>query len=55
MSQLKTQFPSVKWCEIRGNVETRLKKIAEEKVADGTIIAAAGLKRLSIKQYGSCL
>jgi hypothetical protein len=29
-------------------VDTRLKKIAEQHVADGTILAAAGLKRLGI-------
>ena len=32
MSQLKTQFPSVEWCEIRGNVETRLKKLQRKKL-----------------------
>jgi hydroxymethylbilane synthase len=37
--------------EIRGNVDTRLKKIAELKVADGTILAAAGLRRLEIASW----
>ena len=37
--------------EIRGNVDTRLKKIADQKVADATILAAAGLKRLGIASW----
>lgn len=51
ISQLKTRFPEIKWLELRGNVETRLKKIAQEHQADGTILAAAGLHRLGIKSY----
>ena len=41
-------FPDVSFTEIRGNVDTRLKKIAEQHVADGTVLAAAGLRRLGI-------
>lgn len=41
-------FPGVRWQEIRGNVETRLRKIADGE-ADGTILALAGLKRLGIE------
>ena len=37
--------------EIRGNVDTRLKKVAELRVADGTILAAAGLRRLGIAAW----
>jgi hydroxymethylbilane synthase len=37
--------------EIRGNVDTRLKKIADQHVADATILAAAGLKRLGIASW----
>jgi len=44
-------FPDVRFCEIRGNVDTRLKKIADLRVADGTILAAAGLKRLGIANW----
>lgn len=46
--QIARLFPEVTFTEIRGNVDTRLKKIAEQHVADGTILAAAGLARLGI-------
>jgi hydroxymethylbilane synthase len=46
--QIAKLFPGVAFTEIRGNVDTRLRKIAEQNVADGTILAAAGLKRLGI-------
>lgn len=49
--QVKAMFPDVVFCEIRGNVDTRLRKIAEQQVADGTILAAAGLKRLDIETW----
>ncbi len=46
--QVAALHPGVEFCEIRGNVDTRLKKIAEQHLADGTVLAAAGLKRLGI-------
>jgi hydroxymethylbilane synthase len=49
--QVQRMFPDVQFTEIRGNVDTRLKKIGELKVADGTILAAAGLKRLGIETW----
>ncbi|HWA08895.1 MAG TPA: hydroxymethylbilane synthase [Opitutaceae bacterium] len=49
--QARLLFPEVEFCEIRGNVDTRLKKIGEQRVADGTILAAAGLKRLEIASW----
>src|SRR5688572_7136990 len=49
--QVKLMFPDVAFSEIRGNVDTRLRKIGEEHVADGTILAAAGLKRLGIETW----
>lgn len=48
--QGKLLFPNTEWIEIRGNVETRLKKIVEG-YADATILAAAGLNRLGLKSW----
>lgn len=45
--QLRAVFPKAEWTEIRGNVETRLRKI-REGVADATVMALAGLKRLGL-------
>ena len=44
-SQLLAAFPGVRTVDIRGNVETRIRKI-DELGLDGTILAAAGLRRL---------
>ena len=49
--QIAKLFPGVAFTEIRGNVDTRLRKIGEQHVADGTVLAAAGLKRLGIAQW----
>lgn len=49
--QIKLMFPDVAFSEIRGNVDTRLRKIGEQHVADGTILAAAGMKRLGIETW----
>ena len=45
--QISLQFPNATFTEIRGNVDTRLRKIAAG-AADATILAAAGLQRLGI-------
>lgn len=44
-SQLKSLRPDLEIVDIRGNVDTRIRKIAELGL-DGTILAAAGVKRL---------
>ena len=46
--QLAKLFPGVAFTEIRGNVDTRLRKIGEQHAADGTVLAAAGLNRLGL-------
>ena len=50
-SQATKFFPDAKWIELRGNVETRLRKIAEGKDAEATFLAAAGLNRLGISEF----
>lgn len=49
-TQAKRMFPQAIWKEIRGNVETRLKKVASGE-ADATFLAAAGLARLGISEW----
>jgi hydroxymethylbilane synthase len=44
-AQLKRLLPAAKLVAVRGNVDTRLRKLAEEEW-DGIILALAGLKRL---------
>jgi hydroxymethylbilane synthase len=49
--QIARLFPAATFTEIRGNVDTRLRKIGEGGVADATILAAAGLARLGISAW----
>ena len=49
-AQLKRMFPQAVWSEIRGNVETRLKKVASG-LADATVLSEAGLVRLGISEF----
>lgn len=46
-AQLLAGFPGMGVTEVRGNVDTRLRKLAEGEV-DGLVLAAAGLARLGI-------
>jgi len=48
-AQVLEQRPDLKVVPIRGNVGTRLKKIAEQPELDATILAAAGLERLGFR------
>jgi hydroxymethylbilane synthase len=46
--------PDLQIEEIRGNVETRLRKLAENDAIDVLILAAAGLRRLGLwKKFGN--
>ncbi|MDD3368307.1 MAG: hydroxymethylbilane synthase [Lachnospiraceae bacterium] len=47
--QLLSLRPDLKTVDIRGNVDTRLRKMTEQGL-DGIVLAAAGLKRLSMDQ-----
>jgi hydroxymethylbilane synthase len=49
--QVGMLFPDVEFTEIRGNVDTRLRKISQDGVADATLLAAAGLARLGIGSW----
>ncbi|WP_430885816.1 hydroxymethylbilane synthase [Fusibacter sp. JL216-2] len=48
VSQILKKRPDLKFEPIRGNVETRMKKIETEGL-DGVVLAAAGLKRLGLE------
>ena len=51
-AQLKNMFPNAVWGEMRGNVETRLKKLsAVESSIDATVLSGAGLVRLGITAF----
>lgn len=49
-AQLKIVRPDLKVQSIRGNVETRIRKV-QEGLYDATILAAAGVTRLGLEQY----
>ena len=49
-AQLKKIFPQAVWTEFRGNVHTRLKKLAGG-FADASVLSLAGLERLGIESY----
>lgn len=48
--QLQVIFPHLKFAEIRGNVETRIRKVKDGEYA-ATILARAGLKRLGLLKH----
>ena len=47
MVQLKALRPDLEYVPIRGNIQTRLAKLAE---LDGVVLAAAGLKRMGLAE-----
>jgi hydroxymethylbilane synthase len=49
--QLGMLYPNAEFSEIRGNVDTRLRKIGQDGVADATVLAAAGLSRLGFSSW----
>lgn len=46
-AQLQQARPDLKIVEIRGNVATRMKKVAEQSELDATVLALAGITRLN--------
>jgi hydroxymethylbilane synthase len=53
-AQLLARRPDLQIEEIRGNVETRLRKLAENDGLDALILAAAGLRRLGLwRRFGN--
>ena len=53
-SQLLAARPDLELVDLRGNVETRLRKLQDESL-DGTVLAIAGLKRLGRDEVASFL
>ncbi len=51
--QLKRLRPDLKVVNIRGNIDTRIRKMEEEHL-DGIILAAAGLHRLGMEERITC-
>jgi hydroxymethylbilane synthase len=49
-AQIGALYPHAGWTTIRGNVGTRLQKIADGE-ADASMLAAAGLERLGISEF----
>ncbi|MGH2502556.1 MAG: hydroxymethylbilane synthase, partial [Ktedonobacterales bacterium] len=50
-AQLLHRRPDLRIIDIRGNVDTRLRKTLAPDGPDATILAAAGMKRLSLEQH----
>ena len=48
--QGKSMFPTAVWGEIRGNIETRLTRVASG-ISDDNFLECAGLKRLGFSQW----
>ncbi|MFN3421358.1 MAG: hydroxymethylbilane synthase [Armatimonadota bacterium] len=53
-AQIKIAFPSWQLCELRGNVDTRLRKLDEGQY-DAIVVAAAGLIRLGLQKRITCI
>jgi len=53
-SQIRHARPDLKVVSLRGNVETRLRKIADGE-ADATLLALAGLKRLGLESRATAI
>jgi hydroxymethylbilane synthase len=54
-AQLLARRPDLRFEEMRGNLDTRLRKLSETVSFDATLLAAAGLNRLGIKSQWPAL
>lgn len=54
-AQLSRNYPNVRVENIRGNLNTRLKKLDDDNKFSGIILAAAGIKRLKLQNRVSQL
>ncbi|XP_023238631.1 porphobilinogen deaminase-like [Centruroides sculpturatus] len=45
-AQLQSSYPHLKFKSVRGNLNTRLRKLDEEQLYDGLILAVAGISRM---------
>lgn len=52
-AQLLRIRPDLRIVPLRGNVDTRVKKVLDERVVDATLLAAAGLHRLGLHGYAA--
>jgi hydroxymethylbilane synthase len=52
IQQFRELRPDLSFCEIRGNVDSRLRKLEANPSWAGTVLAAAGLKRLGLLDCG---
>lgn len=50
IAQIKTVRPDIRIVDLRGNVETRIRRMQEQNL-DGIILAYAGVKRLGFEHY----
>lgn len=53
-AQILAKYPTLKVVNFRGNVQTRLRKLQEGE-CDGTLLALAGLKRLSLEDKATSI
>ena len=52
-AQLRALRPDLKIVDIRGNVDTRLRKLQESESLQGTLLALAGVRRLGLEAHVS--
>ncbi|KAM6486425.1 porphobilinogen deaminase [Trichoderma sp. SZMC 28011] len=51
IAQLARRYPSLKFKDHRGNIQTRLRKLEEDPELTGIILAAAGLQRMQLDAH----